>query len=193
MCACLAPVIVTRAVTHTLYAKKCLLTLIRTAILQGPGSKKGNSSPRGRRNFRGSHIIVKKVSAVSTVLMLGRKTCLPKAVINLRKMLLQLTIEAKSSRRDMQRALAHSYSDQELAIIAALKTVYFMAKKNLTILRFLVVQGSTDIGGLNFLCGREGRQFTYEHSESVRGFQEAIAAVVYEGLDKDLLTTVMLS
>ena len=40
-------------------------------------------------------------------------------------------IEAKSSRRDMQRALAHSYRDQELAIIAALKTVYFMAKNNL--------------------------------------------------------------
>ena len=104
-------------------------------------------------------------------------------------------IEAKSSRRDMQRALAHSYRDQELAIIAALKTVYFMAKKNLPndhftdLKRFLVVQGSTDIGGLNFQCGREGRQFTYEHSESVRGFQEAIAAVVDEGLDKDLSTT----
>ena len=51
------------------------------------------------------------------------------------------------------------------------------------------MQGSTDIGGLNFQCGREGRQFTYEHSESVRGFQEAIAAVVDEGLDKDLSTT----
>ena len=31
-----------------------------------------------------------------------------------------------------------------------------------------------------------GGQFTYEHSESVRGFQEAIAAVVDQDLDKDL-------
>ena len=54
---------------------------------------------------------------------------------------------------------------------------------------FLVLQGSTDIGGLTFQCGRAGRQFTYEHSESVRGFQEAIAAVVDKNLDKDLLAT----
>ena len=40
-------------------------------------------------------------------------------------------IEAKACRRDMQQALAHSYHDQELAVISALKTVYFMAKKNL--------------------------------------------------------------
>ena len=40
-------------------------------------------------------------------------------------------IEARTVRRDMQQALAHTYKDQELAIIAALKTVYFMATKNL--------------------------------------------------------------
>ena len=101
-------------------------------------------------------------------------------------------IEAKACRRDMQRALAHSYRDQELAIIAALKTVYFMAKKNLPndhfsdLKQFLLVQGSTDIGALTFQCGRVGREFTYEHSESVRGFQEAIAAAVDEDLDQDL-------
>jgi hypothetical protein len=101
-------------------------------------------------------------------------------------------IEAKACRRDMQQALAHTYRDQELAVIAALKTVYFMAKKNLPndhfsdLKQFLLVQGSTDIGALSFQCGRGGRQFTYEHSESVRGFQEAIAAVVDQDLDKDL-------
>ena len=93
----------------------------------------------------------------------------------------------------MQRALAHSYRDQELAVIAALKTVYFMAKKNLPnehfsdLKQFLLAQGVTDICALSFQCGRAGRQFTYEHSESVRGFQEAIiAAVVDEDLDRDL-------
>ena len=53
--------------------------------------------------------------------------------------------------------------------------------------QFLLAQGSTDIGALSFQCGRAGRQFTYEHSESIRGFQEAIAAVVDEDLDQDLL------
>ena len=52
-----------------------------------------------------------------------------------------------------------------------------------------MVQGSTDIGNLTFRCGRGARQFTYEHSESVRGFQEAIAAVVDEDLDKHLSAT----
>jgi hypothetical protein len=47
------------------------------------------------------------------------------------------------------------------------------------------MQGSTDIGNLSFQCLREGRQLSYEHSESVRGFQEAIA-VVDEDLGKDL-------
>ena len=101
-------------------------------------------------------------------------------------------IEAKACRRDMQQALAHSYRDQELAVISALKTVYFMAKKNLPndhfsdLKQFLVIQGSADIGRLSFQCGRGGRQFTYEHSESVRAFQEAIASVVDQDLDKDL-------
>ena len=69
------------------------------------------------------------------------------------------------------------------------KTVYFMAKKNLPndhfsdLKHFLVLQGSTNIANLSFQCGRGGRQFTYEHSESVRGFQEAI---VDEDLEKDL-------
>ena len=48
------------------------------------------------------------------------------------------------------------------------------------------MQGSTDIGALTFQCGRGGREFTYEHSESVRGFQDAIAAVVDEDLDQDI-------
>ena len=88
--------------------------------------------------------------------------------------------------------MAHSYRDQEKAVIAALKTVYFMAKKNLPndhfsdLKQFLLAQGSTDIGALSFQCGHGGRQFTYEHSENVRGFQEAITAVVDEDLDDDL-------
>ena len=47
-------------------------------------------------------------------------------------------------------------------------------------------QGSADIGRLSFQCGRGGQPFTYEHSESVRAFQEAIASVVDQDLDKDL-------
>ena len=70
-----------------------------------------------------------------------------------------------------------------------------MAQKNLPndhfadLKHFLVVQGSTDIGNLSFKCGRGGRQFTYEHSESIRGFQGAIAATVDENLDNDLSHT----
>ena len=42
-----------------------------------------------------------------------------------------------------------------------------MTKKNLPNDHFFsVLQGNTDIGGLTFQCGREGRKFTYEHSES---------------------------
>ena len=41
-------------------------------------------------------------------------------------------LEARSARRDMQRAIFHHVNrSQEEAVIAALKTVYFMAKKNL--------------------------------------------------------------
>lgn len=100
-------------------------------------------------------------------------------------------IEAKSCRRDMQLTLAYSYRDQEKAVIAALKMMYFMAK-NLpndhfsNLKQLLLAQQSSDIGALSFHCGRGGRQFTYEHSESVRGFQEAIATVVDEDLDRDL-------
>ena len=105
------------------------------------------------------------------------------------------SIEAKSGRRDMQQALARAYKDNELAVIAALRTVYFMAKKNLPndhfsdLKQFLVVQGCTSIGNLSFQCGRSGRQITYEHSESVRGFQEAIGAVVEEELKSQLCRT----
>jgi hypothetical protein len=55
-------------------------------------------------------------------------------------------IGARAGRRDMQQALVHAYKDQELAIIAALKTVYYMAKKNLPnehfsdLKQFLVIQ-----------------------------------------------------
>ena len=49
-----------------------------------------------------------------------------------------------------------------------------------------MAQRSSDIGALSFQCGPGGRQFTYEHSESVRGFQGAIAAVVDKDLDRDL-------
>ena len=53
-------------------------------------------------------------------------------------------IEAKAGMSDMQQALTHVYKDQELAVVAALKTVYFMAKKNLhfsDLKHFLVLQG----------------------------------------------------
>ena len=80
----------------------------------------------------------------------------------------------------MQQALTHAYRDQELAVVAALNTVYYMAKKNLPndhfsgLKHFLIVQGSEDIGNLSFQCGQGGRQCTYEHSNSVKGFQEAV-------------------
>ena len=40
-------------------------------------------------------------------------------------------LEAASSRKDMQRAVATVYSQQEQAVLAGLRTVYFMGKKNL--------------------------------------------------------------
>ena len=102
-------------------------------------------------------------------------------------------IEAKKCRKDMQQAIANVYRNQELAIISALKTVYFMAKKNLPndgfsdLKHFIVVQGCAAIGNLSFQSGHGGQQVTYEHSESVWSFQEAIALVVDEDLDNDLL------
>ena len=57
-------------------------------------------------------------------------------------------LEARSARRDMQRAILHVNRSQEEAVIAALKTVYFMAKKNLAndifgdIKQFLILQVS---------------------------------------------------
>ena len=56
-------------------------------------------------------------------------------------------IEGKAGRSDMQHALPHVYKDQELAVVAASNTVYFMAKKNLPNVHFsnlkhvLVFQG----------------------------------------------------
>ena len=88
-------------------------------------------------------------------------------------------VEAKKCRKDMQQAFANVYRDQELAIISALKTVYFMAKKNLPndhfsdLKHFLVVQGCAAIGNLSFHSGRGGQQITYEH-KNVWSFQEAI-------------------
>ena len=89
----------------------------------------------------------------------------------------------------MQQDFANVYRDQELSIISTLKTVYFMAKKNLRnddfsdLKHFLVVQGCAAIGNLSFQSGHGGWQVTYEHSESVWSFQEAIALVVDEDLD----------
>ena len=40
-------------------------------------------------------------------------------------------LEAASCRKDMQRAVVTVYSQQEQAVLAGLRTVYFMAKKNL--------------------------------------------------------------
>jgi hypothetical protein len=40
-------------------------------------------------------------------------------------------IEAMACRSHMQQAISRAYCDQELAVIAALNTVYFMAKNNL--------------------------------------------------------------
>ena len=40
-------------------------------------------------------------------------------------------VEARSARKDLQQAIANVNCSQEKTVIAALKTVYFMAKKNL--------------------------------------------------------------
>lgn len=47
----------------------------------------------------------------------------------------------------------------------------------------------TAIGNLTFQCPSGGQQFTYkyEHNESVKSFQQSIAAVVNKNLDNDLL------
>ena len=84
---------------------------------------------------------------------------------------------------DMKQAMAHAYKNQHLAIVAALKTTFYGQEKST---HFLVIQGSTAIGNLSFQC-QSG--FTYEHSESIRSFQESVAAVVDEDLNNDLLRT----
>ena len=40
-------------------------------------------------------------------------------------------LEARSCRKDMQQAIARAHRSQEVSVIAAMKTAYFMAKKNL--------------------------------------------------------------
>ena len=77
----------------------------------------------------------------------------------------------------MEHALAHAYKGHELAVVAALKTVYYMAKKNLPnyhfsdMKQFLVIQGCKEIDNLSFQCSSGGRQYTYEHSENVKGLK----------------------
>ena len=40
-------------------------------------------------------------------------------------------VEVRSARKDMQQSIANVKHSQEKAVVAALKTVYFMAKQNL--------------------------------------------------------------
>lgn len=66
-----------------------------------------------------------------------------------------------------------------------------MAKKNLPnddLKQFLGIQGCKDIGNVSFQCCRRGRQYTYiyQHSDSIKGFQESIAVVVDLELDQHL-------
>ena len=57
-------------------------------------------------------------------------------------------LDAIGGRRDLERAVANAHRNEEQAVIAALKTVYFMAKKNLAsdifsdLKEFLIVQVS---------------------------------------------------
>ena len=57
-------------------------------------------------------------------------------------------LEARSARRDMQHAITNVNRSQEKAVVAALKTVYFMAKNNLAndifrdMKQFLILQVS---------------------------------------------------
>ena len=73
-------------------------------------------------------------------------------------------VEAKSGKKHMEHALAHAYKEHELAVVAALITVYYMAKKNLPndhfsyMKQFLVIQGCKEIGNLSFQCSSGGRQ-----------------------------------
>ena len=41
-------------------------------------------------------------------------------------------LEARSCRKDMQKAVARAHKSQEVSVIVAMKTIYFMAKKNLS-------------------------------------------------------------
>ena len=43
----------------------------------------------------------------------------------------RVAVQVKAGRKDMQRAVASTYRQRELAVCAALRTIYFMAKKNL--------------------------------------------------------------
>ena len=64
-----------------------------------------------------------------------------------------VAVQAKTGRKDMQRAVASVYHHQELAVCAALRAIYFMAKKNLPnhmlsdLKQFQVLQVSSMLSG----------------------------------------------
>lgn len=76
----------------------------------------------------------------------------------------------------------------QLLQLSRLFTIWPLPNEHFSDLKqFLVIQGCTAIGNLSFQCHSGGRQFAYKHIESVRSFQESIAAVIDENLDNDLL------
>ena len=103
----------------------------------------------------------------------------------------------------MQQSMSHSYSDQVLAVIAALKTVYFLLRKIYVpnnyfsylkhfrwhrVVQILV----TSV----FSVGMEEDSLltnTASDTASVRGFQKVIAAALHEELDRDLLHAIFSS
>lgn len=70
----------------------------------------------------------KKKNAFATGCNKFKKDSLQKHVLTQEH---RAALEADSCRKDMQRAVATVYSQQEQAVLAGLCTVYFMAKKNL--------------------------------------------------------------
>ena len=107
-------------------------------------------------------------------------------------------LKKHATTRDMQHAIARVNRSQVKAVVSALKTFYFMAKENLAIgdityclqkschvllpcwLHLYMIQLHVPyFGGLTFGSSRGGREFTYEHSESVRGFQVLQCAYVH--------------
>ena len=61
--------------------------------------------------------------------------------------------------------------DEKQKINFAWPKLTFMTHTNLSYLIGSYLQGATSIAGLTFRTNRGGREITYEHSESVRGFQ----------------------